>query len=193
MSARNARRAPRSAAILAAAGTVSLFAACGQPEGAPAEAADPPGPALLFAADRGDLGAAERGQVFGATGLAVAPDGKSLLDGSCGQPAGANVEFRDMNGDGKLEVLVIFGNSCTSGHTGSTALLFIRDQAGNLRAHLGFPASSVEPLPEKNQGYPDLLAGGPGFCFGVWRWNGSTYEHFRNDPQSPGGCDQLNE
>jgi len=182
-----------SARVFATAGAACLLAGCGQPAGAPAEPADPPGPALLFAAGQGDLSAAERGQVFGAIGLAVAPDGKSFLDGSCGQPADASVEFRDMNADGKQEALVIFGNSCTSGHAGSSAVLFIRDPAGNLQANLGFPAASADPLPEKNQGYPDLLIGGPGFCFGVWRWNGATYDHLRNDPQMPGGCDHLNE
>ncbi|MGE0030647.1 MAG: hypothetical protein AB7T20_05980 [Steroidobacteraceae bacterium] len=179
--------------VVATAGTAWLLAGCGQPAGAPAEPADPPGPALLFAAGHGDLNAAERGQVFGATGLAVAPDGKSFVDGICGEPASASVEFRDMNADGRQEVLVIFGNSCTSGHTGSSAALFIRDPNGSLQANLGFPAASADPLPEKNQGYPDLLIGGPGFCFGVWRWNGSAYDHLRNDPQMPGGCDHLNE
>jgi hypothetical protein len=182
-----------SARIAATAGAAWLLAGCGQPVSAPVEPADPPGPSLLFAAGKGDLSAAERGQVFGATALAVTPDGKSFLDGSCGQPAGASVEFRDMNADGRQEVLVIFGNSCTSGHTGSSAVLFIRDAAGNLQANLGFPAASADPLPEKNQGYPDLLIGGPGFCFGVWRWNGTAYDHLRNDPQMPGGCDHLNE
>ena len=72
-------------------------------------------------------------------------------------------------------------------------MLFIRDPAGNLKPHLGFPAASADPLPERNEGYPDLLIGGPGFCFAVWRWNGASYEHLRNDPQMPGGCDHLNE
>jgi len=180
-----------SARVLATAIAAWMLAGCGQPAGAPMEPADPPGPALLFAAGHGDLNVAERGQVFGATGLAVAPDGKSLIDGICGEPAGATVEFRDMNADGRQETLVVYGNSCTSGHTGSTAVLFIRDAAGNLRANLGFPAASADPLPEKNQGYPDLLIGGPGFCFGVWRWNGSAYEYLRNEPQMPGGCDEV--
>lgn len=182
-----------SARVFATAGAAWLLAGCGQPASAPTEPADPPGPALLFAAGHGDLNASERGQVFGAMGLAVAPDGRTFVDGVCGQPAGASVEFRDMNADGKQEALVIFGNTCTSGHTGSSAVLFIRDAAGNLKANLGFPAASADPLPEKNQGYPDLLIGGPGFCFGVWRWNGATYDHLRNDPQMPGGCDHLNE
>jgi hypothetical protein len=25
----------------------------------------------------------------------------------------------------------------------------------------------------------------------VWRWNGKDYEHLRNDPDEPGGCDYV--
>ncbi len=181
------------AARVLAACAACLLAACSQPAGPPAEPPDPPGPALLFAGNNGDLSAAERGQVFGGIGLVVAPDGKSLVDGICGQPASASVEFRDMNADGKQEILVTFGNSCTSGHAGSTVVLFVRNREGNLQANLGFPAASADPLPDRNEGYPDLLIGGPGFCFGVWRWNGTTYDYLRNEPQMPGGCDHLNE
>ena len=79
-----------SARSVATASAAWLLAGCGQPAGAPAEPADPPGPALLFAAGKGDLSAAERGQIFGATGLAVTPDGGGFVDGICGQPAGLN-------------------------------------------------------------------------------------------------------
>jgi len=44
----------------------------------------------------------------------------------------------------------------------------------------------VRPM---DSGFADLLVGGPGFCFGVWRWNGITYAHVRNEPQAPGGCE----
>ena len=163
-----------------------LMAACARP-------ADPPGPALLFAGGQGDLSAEQRLQVFNMLGLTVTPDGKGYVDQVCGQPADANIEFRDMNLDGRKEVLAIFGNTCTSGHAGSSALLLIRDASGVLQPNLGFPASSAEPLPESSQGYPDLLIGGPGFCFAVWRWDGTAYNHLRNDPQMPGGCDHLND
>ena len=168
------------------ASCTALLAAC-------AESADPPGPALLFAAGRGDLSAEERLQVFNRLGLDVTPDGKGLTDRACGQPAGASIEFRDMNSDGRQEVLVIFGNDCTSGMAASSALLLIRDAGGTLQPNLGFPAASADPLPESNQGYPDLLIGGPGFCFPVWRWNGKEYIGLRNDPQMPGGCDHVND
>jgi hypothetical protein len=31
-----------------------------------------------------------------------------------------------------------------------------------------------------NQGYPDLLIGGPGFEYPVWRWNGKAYTFSKN-------------
>ena len=165
---------------------IALLAACAKP-------ADPPGPALLFAGGQGDFSAAERLEVFKALYLKLTPDGKGFVDQVCGQPAGAVVEFRDMNRDGRQEVLVIFGNGCTSGMAGSSALLLIRDAGGKLQPNLGFPAASADPLPEVNLGYPDLLIGGPGFCFPVWRWDGKTYNYLRSEPQMPGGCDHIND
>jgi hypothetical protein len=170
-----------------------LLACCLALETACARPADPPGPALLFAGGRGDLSAEERLQVFNLLSLNVTPDGKGFTDQVCGQPAGATVEFRDMNSDGRQEVLVIFGNDCTSGMAGSSALLLIRDANGKLQPNLGFPAATADPMPESNLGYPDLLIGGPGFCFPVWRWNGKEYIGLRNDPQMPGGCDHWND
>ena len=154
---------------------------------APATAAD--GRSLLFAKGAGKLSESQQREIFVALDLKVAPDGKSLVDNSCEQPAGAEVEFRDMNGDGKDEVLVIYGNSCTAGMAGSSVVLFIADAAGKYQANLGFPGASADPKPEKSKGYPDLLIGGPGFCFPVWRWNGKAYDFHRQEAQEPGGCD----
>ena len=153
----------------------------------PAAAAD--GPGLLFAKGAGKLTASQQREIFAALDLKVGADGKSLVDTTCEQPAGAQVELRDMNGDGKDEVLVIYGNSCTSGMAGSSVALFIEDAAGKYQTNLGFPGASADPKPEKSKGYPDLLIGGPGFCFPVWRWNGKAYDLHRQEPQEPGGCD----
>ena len=133
--------------------------------------------------------ASEQREIFVALDLKVAADGKSFVDTVCEQPAGAQVEFRDMNGDGKDEVLVLYGNSCTAGMTGSSVALFIQDAAGKYQKNLGFPGASADPKPEKSQGYPDLLIGGPGFCFPVWRWNGKAYDVHGQEAQEPGGCD----
>lgn len=163
---------------------VALSTACAAPD-----STGPPGPALLFAQDRGGLSAAERELIFKSLWLAVDSTGTGFVDQSCGQPADAVVTFSDLNHDGQKEVLVIFGNTCTSGMAGSSALLFIKDSAGTYQPNLGFPAASADPQPTSDLGYPDLLIGGPGFCFPTWRWNGTTYEYLKNEPQSPGGCD----
>jgi hypothetical protein len=49
----------------------------------------------------------------------------------------------------------------------------------------------AEVLPTKNEGYPELLIGGPGFCFPVWGWDGTAYVPLRNEPQAEGGCDGV--
>lgn len=172
--------------ILLLAFCASLLSACAKP-------ADPPGPALLFAGGQGDLNAEERLQIFNSLALTLMPDSKGYIDQVCGRPADAKVEFRDMNSDGRQEVLVIYGNDCTSGMAGSSAQLFVRDAGGKLQSNLGFPAASADPLPQMNEGYPDLLIGGPGFCFPVWRWDGKEYIGLRNEPQMPGGCDHIND
>jgi len=32
-------------------------------------------------------------------------------------------------------------------------------------------------MPTINKGYPDLIIGGPGFEFPIWRWNGKEYAY----------------
>jgi hypothetical protein len=144
----------------------------------------------LFANGAGDLDAKQQDEIFAALGLKLAPDGKSFVDTVCDQPAQADVTFSDWNGDGAKEVLVIYGNSCLSGFTGSSVTLFLRDAGGRHQPNLGFPGASADPQPTKNEGYPDLVIGGPGFCFPIWRWNGKEYVHHGEAAQEPGGCDQ---
>ena len=148
------------------------------------------GPAVLFAKGKGKLTDAEQRQIVASLDLKLASDGKSFVDTVCGERADTTVEFRDMNGDGQDEVLVIFGNTCLSGMAGASVSLFIKDASGKYQQNLGFPGITADPKPEKSKGYPDLVIGGPGFCFPVYRWNGKAYEHLRNEPQEPGGCDQ---
>jgi hypothetical protein len=158
-----------------------------------AQQLDDRGAALLFAQGHDGLSGAEQVAIYKTLGLVVDSTGKGFLDTSCSQPAGATVSFSDWNHDGKTEVLILFGNDCTSGMAGSSAVLLIRGPKGGYSTNLGFPAGAVDTLPTRNLGYPDLLIGGPGFCFPVWRWNGKEYEYLENVPQSPGGCDHLND
>ena len=37
-------------------------------------------------------------------------------------------------------------------------------------------------------GWPDIVNGGPGFCFPVMRWNGKDYAIIRWKEEMAGGC-----
>ena len=152
--------------------------------------------AVVFGDSGQALSAADREQIAAVLPFKTAPDGKTLVDAMCeeavfGMGSPDMVSTRDLNGDGTAEVFLLGGNSCLSGSAGATLSLFIKDAAGKYQPHLGFPAGSYDILETSNQGYPDLMLGGPGFYFPVWRWNGSTYDHFRNQEQEPGGCEGI--
>jgi hypothetical protein len=165
--------------------TLTVASACRAQDQTPEQA----GAALVFANDNGGLSQAEQLAIYQSLGIKLDSTGKGFLDTSCDQPAGVVVSFPDLNGDGTKEVLVFFGNSCTSGMTGSSVLLFIKNSAGAYSSNFGFPGASADPQPTSNLGYPDLLIGGPGFCFPIWRWDGTSYQYLKNEPQGPGGCD----
>lgn len=93
----------------------------------------------------------------------------------------------DLNGDGQPEVFTQVQGTCMGGMTGVFLNLYIRDRGGRWRPQFGFPGV-YEVLKTGNKGYPDIQIGGPGFCFPVWRWNGSQYAFYKNVPQEKGGC-----
>ena len=94
-------------------------------------------------------------------------------------PFAAMVMPTDMNKDGKEEIFISYGNGYTSGNTGSSIVVFIKNAAGTYALHLGSPGTIPDLLTTSNLGYPDLLIGGPGFEFPVLRWNGKTFANNR--------------
>ena len=160
----------------------------------PAPAADetpadrPLAEALLFPDGTGGLSAEDRSTIVATLDLRPSDDGLDLLDPTCGRVVNHAVSFPDLDGDGRNEVLVDFGNTCTSGMAGTSVILFVADDQGRYRPNLGFPGMIAEIRPREGARYPDLVIGGPGFCRGVWAWTGAEYEHARNEAQAPGGC-----
>ena len=128
--------------------------------------------------------------IFDLLGYTVSADGTALEAVDCGTVY-TQVEETDLNGDGIVEVFVLGGNSCTSGFTGSSLLLFVKDAEGRYASHLGFPAGGWTRLETGNAGFPDLAIGGPGFCEGVWRWDGATYQYDHDRETAPGGCESV--
>lgn len=137
---------------------------------------------LLFKNVKTILTITEKNQLATALGFVLSNDKEQpfALDAdSKDYPFGATVLPVDMNKDGKEEIFVHFGNSYTSGNTGASIALFIKNSSGVYQNHLGFPGTIPDALVTINQGYPDLLIGGPGFEYPVLRWNGKTYAHHR--------------
>lgn len=141
--------------------------------------ADPllPGAALLFKAVKTRLTVPEKNYIFQQLNFRISADKQSFNDGANEE---ANFEARalpaDMNKDGIEEIFVSFGNTYTSGMTGSSIVLYIKKTGKKYEANLGFPSTLPDVLPTGNGGYPDLVMGGPGFEFPVWRWNGKQYD-----------------
>lgn len=84
----------------------------------------------------------------------------------------------DMNKDRNEEIFILYGNSYTSGNTGSSVVLFIKNNNGQYQTNLGFPGIP-QAMSEIKGGYNDLLIGGPGFTFPIWRWDGKQYALYK--------------
>lgn len=138
-----------------------------------AAAVVPPGPARAQAAD--GLSAADRAAVFKAAG-AVRKGGQWRLCPDDPHGGAASVEqFRDINGDGYKDALVTDGGSFCYGST-EAGYVLLAGQAGGVWKTLDAGSGIVEFQAGKGKdGWPDLLLGGPGFCFPVLRWNGREY------------------
>lgn len=124
---------------------------------------------------------AEQAKVFAAAGAVKRGKGWTLCsEGPRSQ--GASIEvFRDVNGDGRPEAVVVDGSTFCYGMTGSGYVLLTRDAAGKWTVIDGGPGI-VDFLKTKSVGgWPDIRIGGPGFCFPVMRWNGKAYNLHRHE------------
>lgn len=136
------------------------------------------GAALLFKNTKSSLTPAEKNKLFIDLNFKLSKDRKQFVgDGDDAKefPFDVQVMPTDLNKDGKEELFITFGNSFTSGATGSSVIAFIKNAAGKYEANLNFPGMTPEALTTTNNGYPDLLIGGPGTEFPVWKWNGTAY------------------
>lgn len=137
---------------------------------------------VLFKDVKTKLSPAEKNSIAGSLGFVLTGNKASpfaLDNESKDYPFACTVLPTDLNKDGKEEIFIVYGNSFTSGHTGSSVCLFIKAASGKYTLNLGFPATVPDALASGKAGYPDLVLGGPGFEFPIWRWNGREYAYFR--------------
>lgn len=144
---------------------------------------------LLFPEPESRLPAAAMAEIFAdfSSGLGVSADGSGLEDPYCGD-LDVETEVVDLNGDGRFEVFIAWGNPCTSGMTGRSLSLYLDHDGRGYKQQLGFPAMGWRALEPGAQGWPDLLIGGPGFCQPVWTWRENAYEFKCGLPETPDGC-----
>lgn len=133
--------------------------------------------------------AADKTAALRATGGFV-PRGGKWVDAESGQ-CEAFIEperIRDLNGDGKLEIVVTASGSFCYGNTGQGYYLMQKTPAGTWRAidsNTGIPTF----LSSRGAGgWQDIEVGGPGFCFPIVRFNGKTYQQLRMKEYEPGAC-----
>jgi hypothetical protein len=136
------------------------------------------GSELLFKKVKSKATPQERKEIFMQSGLRLSKDKNQFIAASDGKsefPFDAVVFPTDLNKDGIEEICILYGNTYTSGSTGSDVLLFVKDASGRYHKNLGGPGSLPIVLPTNNKGYPDLVIGGPGMQFPVYRWDGKKY------------------
>lgn len=95
--------------------------------------------------------------------------------GTAGYSPGTISDVRDINGDGRPEVMIVEGSSYCHGMTGEGTTLVSKQANGSWKVMFD-DTGVVSTLATKGVGgWPDLQIGGPGFCFPVLRWNGTAY------------------
>lgn len=93
-----------------------------------------------------------------------------VVDTTCRAPARADSFVVDLNDDKQSEVIVIAGNGCADGVTGSSIYVVIHQQGW--RVALTASASDFRLLPTRgNSGWRDLLLMGRSACYGRFRYD----------------------
>jgi hypothetical protein len=140
------------------------------------------GAGLLFQNIKSKLTNAEKESVFKLTGFLLSSDKKQFIADKDGAefPFSAFIYPADLNKDGKEEIFILFGNTYTSGSTGSSIIAFTKNTANQYIVQLGFPGTLPDVVTTPTTGYPDLIIGGPGFEYPVWKWKAGKYEFSKN-------------
>lgn len=140
---------------------------------------------LLFKNVNTSLSNQQKDSIFNSLGFIMVKDDSAIamknyfaLDTfSLDFPFSTEVYPIDLNKDGKEEIIIFYGNTATSGMTGSSSVLFLPSSDGYYKKYWDFPCYDVDILNDKKtDNYPDLVIGGRGFSYPVWKWTGKEYD-----------------
>jgi hypothetical protein len=95
--------------------------------------------------------------------------------GTASYTAGAVEAVKDLNGDGRPEVVLTEGSTYCFGNTGTGFKLVSKQADGTWKLVTESEGIATFLAVRGVGGWPDIEIGGPGFCFPVERWNGRAY------------------
>jgi hypothetical protein len=93
---------------------------------------------------------------------------------NCG-PVSLTVRYIAVRDHQRNALLLIYGNSCTSGIAGSDAAILENIQGKWINLLAVSAANSINVIETSRNGYRDLMIGGPGKCHSIFAWNGNKY------------------
>ena len=144
-----------------------------------------PGAALLFSntTDQATgkkvsspLTAHQMNGIFKNTKWKIAPDKKNfIVDDACDDAQEPDVAVMDLNDDKKMEVAVFYGGTCLTGNTGTGFILYTQNAQGEYYRCMD-DAGILDIQKTKTKGYKDIMLGGPGFDFPLYKWTGQKYQ-----------------
>ena len=123
------------------------------------------------------LPVAEREALFRAAGMEPVGGGKwtGCPDDSSGRSEAQVAMVEDINGDGHPEAMLRDSGSYCNGYAGVHSTVLTRTADGEWTVLYGNQGFVNFLVSRGTDGYPDIEAGLPGFCFPYFRWDGSEY------------------
>lgn len=97
------------------------------------------------------------------------------------------VRLEDLNGDGRVEVLVLGGDTCSSGTTGQTLWMVVK-HGTRWTLEIDVVTAIVDVAPTRTDGWADLHMQGRSHCIGVWTRQGGKYGYARSIDRNGSPC-----
>lgn len=133
---------------------------------------------------------ADRQAIAALLPIAVGPAG--LVDRECKQPSNPKVTVRDMNRDGRAEVIVVEGNGCVYGMMGKVVHIMASDGQGRWRAIMTADGDVFDERPARPGAWPEILPAVTGFCYPIYGYADAQQKYALKgrvpDPKMPNAC-----
>lgn len=137
------------------------------------------------------LTVADRQAIAALLPLAIGPNGL-LVDSECKQANDPVITLRDMNRDGRTEVIVVEGNGCVYGMMGKAVHILASDGQGHWRAVMTVNGESFHERPAQPGAWPDILPAVTGLCYPIYGYADAQQKYVLKsrtpDPKMPNAC-----